>query len=66
MFKFENYEEIILNRPWTNCSIFSADVSFRENQAELDDKDVKNAQTPGTVGGKGVFIKYYIIYAHIL
>ena len=39
-----------------NCSIFSADVSLRENQAELDDKEVKNAQTSGTVGGKGVFI----------
>lgn len=64
VFKFENYEEklIILNRPWTNCSIFSADVSLRKNQAELDDKEVKNAQTSGTVGGKGVFIKYYIIY----
>lgn len=56
VFKFENYEEMILNRPWTNCFIFSADVSLRENQAELDNEEVKNAQTSGTVGGKGVFI----------
>lgn len=39
-----------------NCFIFSEDVSLRENQAELDNEEVKNAQTSGTVDGKGVFI----------